>query len=93
MTESWNKIFSTQFFDEFPAEEYPLLFRIMRLFEHKISDGVVTSEYDLKILVKGNILMPTGAAVDHKNLLNELDIFKEECDKKEKDLVSVFVQY
>ena len=85
----WEEMFSTQFFDDFSIEECPLLIGIMRLFEHKI-DGLVTSEYEFKTLVKGDTLIRTEMTVNCENLLNELDIFNSECDKNQQDLVSIF---
>ncbi|CAF1501293.1 unnamed protein product, partial [Rotaria sp. Silwood1] len=91
LTKIWEETFSTQFFDNFSIEQCPLLIGIMRLFEHKI-DGNVTSEYQFKSLVKSNSLTRTQMTVNRENLLNELDIFKEECDKNEQDLSFSFVK-
>ncbi|CAF4058801.1 unnamed protein product [Rotaria sp. Silwood1] len=91
LTKIWEETFSTQFFDNFSIEQCPLLIGIMRLFEHKI-DGNVTSEYQFKSLVKSNSLTRTQMTVNRENLLNELDIFKEECDKNEQDLSFSFAK-
>ena len=61
----------------------------MKLFEQKI-DGIITSEYQFKSLIKGNTSTCTRMTINRENLLNELNIFKEESDKNEQDLVSVF---
>ncbi|CAF3499226.1 unnamed protein product [Rotaria sp. Silwood1] len=91
LTKIWEEIFSTQFFDNFSIEQCPLLIGVMRLFEHKI-DGIVTSEYQFKSLIIGNSLTRTQMTVNRENLLNELDIFKEEYDKNEQDLSFSFVK-
>ncbi|CAF4022794.1 unnamed protein product [Rotaria sordida] len=63
----------------------------MGLFELKI-DSIVTSEYQLKSFIKGNTLACTRMTINRENLLNELDIFKEEYDKNEQNLSFSFVK-
>lgn len=85
----WEEIFSTKFFDDFSIEECPLLIGIIRLFEYKI-DELVTSEYQFKSLLKGDILTRTQQTINREILLNELCMFKKQCYENELDLVSIF---
>ncbi|UJR07055.1 hypothetical protein I4U23_011343 [Adineta vaga] len=87
----WEDIFSTRFSDEFSIEECPLLIGIMRLCKYNIN-GIIASEYQFKALVKGNILIRTGIKIDHENLFNELNHFKDECDNNEKHLSFNFIK-
>jgi hypothetical protein len=66
------------FSTSFSFKEFPLLIGITRLLE-----------YEIKPLVKCKTLIRTEIPVDYRNLYNELNIFKEEYDQDEKDLVSV----
>jgi len=80
-------MFSTQFFDDVSTDEYPLLIGITRLFQED-NDGVLTSEYQFKLLLKDHKLTRNQENVTNKILLNELVIFKEEFNENEQALVS-----
>jgi len=80
-------MFSTQFFDDVSTDEYPLLIGITRLFQED-NDGVLTSEYQFKLLLKDHKLTRNQENVTSEILLNELVIFKEECYENEQALVS-----
>ena len=61
----------------------------MRLFvENK--NGIFTSEYQFKSLLKGDVLTRTQDKSNREAVLNELAIFKEECDDNEQALVTYF---
>jgi hypothetical protein len=80
-------MFSTQFFDDLSIEEYPVLIGITRLFQED-NDGLLTSEYQFKLLLKGDTLIRNQNKVTSQMLLNELVNFKEECNENEQALVS-----
>jgi hypothetical protein len=80
-------MFSTEFFDAFSTEECPMLIGIMQLFQEE-NDKFLTTEYQFKSLLKGDTLTRTQNKVTREMLLNELVIFKEECDENEQALVS-----
>jgi hypothetical protein len=92
LTKHWEEIFSTQLFDDFSVEQCPLLIGIMRLFEYRTDKGI-RSEYQFQSLVKGNTLTSTQIPITRDILLDELDIFKEKCDKNERDLVRIFSMF
>ncbi|CAF3501203.1 unnamed protein product [Rotaria sp. Silwood1] len=87
----WKETFSTQFIDKFFIEKCPLLIGIMRLFEYE-RDELTASEYQFETFVKGNTLVRTKMTVNCDNLCNELNIFKEKCDKNEQNLSFNFVR-
>jgi len=91
LTNIWEEIFSTKFFDDFSIEQCPLLIGIMRLFEDKTSE-LIKSEYQFKSLLKCDILTRTHMTVNREILLNELRFFKKECDENEEVLVFGFVR-
>jgi hypothetical protein len=77
----WEEMFYIKFFENFSIEECPLLIGIMRLFEDKI-DGLTTSEYQFKLLFEDNSL------INIQQTINQLSIFKKQCEKNEQGLVS-----
>jgi len=80
-------MFSTEFFDNVSIDEYPLLIGITRLFQEN-KDGVLTSEYEFKLLLKDHKLTRNQENVTSEMLLNELVIFKEEFNENEQVLAS-----
>ncbi|CAF4273236.1 unnamed protein product, partial [Rotaria sp. Silwood2] len=86
----WKEMFSTQLPDSLNVEQYPMLFGIMRLFVEKKNDSL-TSEYQIKLLLKGDTLMRTQEKSNRENVLNELPIFKEKCDENERILSFEFI--
>ncbi|CAF4754174.1 unnamed protein product [Rotaria sp. Silwood2] len=87
----WEEIFYTKFFDDLSIEQYPLLIGIMRLFEDKTNELII-SEYQFKSLIEGNMLIRTQKTINRKMLLNKLCIFKKQCDENEQDLAFDFVR-
>ncbi|CAF3060226.1 unnamed protein product [Rotaria sp. Silwood2] len=83
-------MFSTQLPDSFNVEQYPMLFGIMRLFVEKNNDSLI-SEYQIKLLLKGDTLIRTQEKSNRENILNELAIFKEKCDENERILSFEFI--
>ncbi|CAF4393858.1 unnamed protein product, partial [Rotaria sordida] len=75
-------MFSTELPDSQNVEQYPMLIGIMRLFEEKKNDSLI-SEYQFKILLKGDTLIRTQEKSTRDNVLDELAVFKEECDENE----------
>jgi hypothetical protein len=61
----------------------------MRLFVEE-KNGSLISEYQFKSLLKGDILTRTEGKSRRETVLNELAIFKEECDDNEQALVSFY---
>jgi hypothetical protein len=74
LTNIWEEIFSTKFFDDFSIEQCPLLIGIMRLFENKTNE-LIKFEYQFKSLLKYDMLTRTYKTVNREILLNELDFF------------------
>ncbi len=79
MTNIWKDLFS----EDFPTEECPLLIGISRLFEDRND-----SKYQFKFLLKSEVITRTHEIVNRDSLLNELRIFKNECDANEEVIVS-----
>ncbi|CAF1035716.1 unnamed protein product [Rotaria sp. Silwood1] len=88
----WEEMFSTQVHDNFNEEQCPMLIGIMRLFEEKKNDSVKV-EYQVKSLLVGDTLTRTQVKSNRETVLNELAIFKEECDENEQALVSICCRY
>ena len=80
-------MFYIKFFENFSNEQCPLLIGIMRLFEDKI-DGLTTSEYQFKLLFEDKSLINIQQTINRERLINELSIFKKQCEKNEQGLVS-----
>ncbi|CAF1316831.1 unnamed protein product [Rotaria sordida] len=85
----WKEMFSTELPDSQNVEQYPMLIGIMRLFEEKKNDSLI-SEYQFKILLKGDTLIRTQEKSTRDNVLDELAVFKEECDENERTLHSQY---
>ncbi|CAF3641506.1 unnamed protein product [Rotaria sp. Silwood1] len=83
-------MFSTQVHDNFNEEQCPMLIGIMRLFEEKKNDSVKV-EYQVKSLLVGDTLTRTQVKSNRETVLNELAIFKEECDENEQALSFNFI--
>ena len=64
-----------------------MLIGIMRLYVEN-REGSLTSEYQFKVLLKGDILIRTREKYSRESVLNELSIFKQECNENEQALVS-----
>ena len=64
-----------------------MLIGIMRLYVENREDSL-TSEYQFKVLLKGDILIRTREKSSRESVLNELSIFKQECNENEQALVS-----
>jgi len=79
----WKEIFST----EISIEQCPMLIGIMR---QSATDKTCssTSKYVFLPLLKGDTLIRTKEKFSTKSVLNELSMFKEECDENEQALVS-----
>ena len=65
-----------------------MLFGVMRLFEEE-NDGLVRSAYQCKLLLKDDALTRTRKKSSRETILNELKIFKEECNTNEQALVNL----
>jgi hypothetical protein len=76
----WKDLFS----EDFPMEECPLLIGIMRLFDDKNDP-----KYQFKFLLKCEVITRTNEIINRESLLNELRIFKTECDANEEIIVSI----
>ncbi len=87
MIELWQQVFPLEHLEEFSIDECPALIGITRLF-YEEKDGPVSSDYQLKSLLKGDRLTRTQNNVTCEMLLNELVNFKEECDENLQALVS-----
>ncbi len=84
--EIWEAL-STEFFVNFSMEQCPMLIGIMR----RSTEGkgwLSPFDYQCTILQQGNTLARTQVESSGERLLNELIIFKEQCDENEKVLVS-----
>ncbi|CAF1450233.1 unnamed protein product [Rotaria sordida] len=81
----WNKIFPSQTSIDFSLEQCPMLIGIMRESLYK-KDSSSTSEYEFTVLFKNETLTSTEETFSLKSILNELSIFKEECDDNEQAL-------
>ena len=64
----------------------------MRLVVERQYDSFI-SEYQVKILLEDDTLMPTLEKSSRENVLYELVIFKEEFDDNERTLVSFCLSY
>ena len=83
-----SEIFSTNLFDNISTEQCPMLIGIMRLFEEE-KNGLLTSEYEFKTLLKGDTLTRTQSKSNRETVLKELTFFKQECYDNEQALVSL----
>ncbi|CAF4537832.1 unnamed protein product [Rotaria socialis] len=83
----WIEMFSTEL-DGFNLHRTPMLIGIKRIFlEH--DNGSQVSQYQFKILLQDDILQQAGQKVDRVTLLNELTVFKQECDDDERALFQI----
>ncbi|CAF1367221.1 unnamed protein product, partial [Rotaria sordida] len=87
----WNKIFPSQTSIDFSLEQCPMLIGIMRESLYK-KDSSSTSEYEFTVLFKNETLTSTEETFSLKSILNELSIFKEECDDNEQALSFDLIQ-
>ena len=85
----WREIFSTEFFDDFPVEESPILIGIIRLFDDKTNE-LSTLKYQFKSLIKFDTIQRTQQRVTRELILDELCHFKLQCDENEKTSVSFY---
>ena len=89
MVETWDEMFSTRFYEDFPSEENPLLIGVVRSFQLN-KNGIITPEYQFQALFKGDVSMRTQLTVNGDNLLAELKNFKEKYHENEENPVSIF---
>ena len=80
-------MFPTKLRNNFCVEQCPMLIGIMRLYVENRKDSL-TSEYQFKVLLKSDILIRTREKSSRESVLNELSIFKQECNENEQALVS-----
>ncbi|CAF1229144.1 unnamed protein product [Adineta steineri] len=90
LIQMWKKIFSNPLLNIHDTEQCPMLIGIMRR-SAKDKYWASKSEYQFKVLLKGDTLMCTQQKSNRERLLNELAIFKEECDRNEQNRSFDFV--
>ena len=78
----WEEMFCNQLSKQFSTEECPMLIGIMRR-SAKDTNWPWKSKYQFRSLLKGNTLIRTQVESSLERLLNELAIFKEQCDDNE----------
>jgi hypothetical protein len=81
-------MFSTQPFIDFSTEQCPMLIGIQRLCQEE-KDELFSTKYQFQSLLKGDTLTRTQEKSTRAVLLDELTIFKKECDDNELALVSL----
>ncbi|CAF4409859.1 unnamed protein product [Rotaria sp. Silwood2] len=59
--------------------------------DKKKNNDSLISEYQIKLLLKGDTLIRTQEKSNRENILNELAIFKEKCDENERILSFEFI--
>ncbi|CAF4653658.1 unnamed protein product [Rotaria sp. Silwood1] len=91
LIEIWREMFSSHFLVDLTMEECPMLIGIMRKSSGE-KDSFSASQYEFKILLKGNILMHTHRILNLETLSDTLFTFKEEFDKNEQQLSFNFVR-
>ncbi|CAF1089429.1 unnamed protein product [Adineta steineri] len=86
----WKEIFSDQLLNIHDTEQCPMLIGIMRR-SAKDKYWALKSEYQFKVLLKGDTLMCIQQKSNRERVLNEMAIFKEECDRNEQNRSFDFV--
>ncbi|CAF1142598.1 unnamed protein product [Adineta steineri] len=90
LIQMWEEIFSNPLLNIHDTEQCPMLIGIMRR-SAKDKYWTSKSEYQFKVLLKGDTLMCIQQKSNRERLLNELAIFKGECDRNERSLSFDFV--
>ncbi|CAF1375738.1 unnamed protein product [Adineta ricciae] len=83
----WLKLFSSTPLDGYFADKFPMLIGIMRE-SPRLHRWSSLSEYEFKTLSTSDTLTRISCQLSRETLLQELIVFKEECDEREKRLSS-----
>ncbi|CAF4095665.1 unnamed protein product, partial [Adineta steineri] len=85
LQEIWTKLFPTTPFEGYSIGEYPMLIGIAQQSPGK-NKWLPLSEHEFRTVLECDTLIRTGEKLSKEKLLQELIIFKEECDDSEKNL-------